>query len=77
MNDAIDRALKQGLLAPPADFAARVMAEVGKRPLPEPAPRPDRLRDAIEWLALAGAVVAGMAQLLPLLFGLWIFSTAA
>lgn len=77
MTDRIDAALSSGLVAPPADFTERVMTAVASRPLPMRAPRPNRVRDALEWLALAGAVLAGLAQLLPLLFGLWIFSTAA
>lgn len=35
------------------------------------------IRDVLEWLALAGAVVAGSAQLVGLLFGLFAFTTAA
>jgi len=75
-TDRIDRELSAGLLAPHEDFTARVMAEVFARPLPERARRPRRVREAIEWLALGGAVLTGMAQLLPLLFGLWTFSNA-
>ncbi len=79
MSDRIDEALGTGLLAPPADFTARVMAKIDLRPAPEPArrrPRARLAREAVEWLALGGAVVAGMAQLLPLLFGLWTFTNA-
>jgi hypothetical protein len=76
MTDRIEETLSLGLLAPPADFAERVMAEVLSRPLPVRTRRPSRVREALEWLALAGAVLAGLAQLLPLLFGLWIFSNA-
>lgn len=76
MTDAIDQELETRLLAPPVDFAERVMAEVCARPLPEPARRPRRVHEAVEWLALAGAVLTGMAQLLPLLFGFWTFSNA-
>lgn len=77
MTDRIDEVLSSELLAPPADFTQRVMTEVASRPLPKRAARPSRVREALEWLALAGAVMAGLAQLLPFLFGLWIFSSAA
>lgn len=76
-SERIDKALSADLLAPPEDFTARVMAMIAAAPLPAPVPRPPRsrlVRESAEWLALAGAVVAGMAQLLPLLFGLWTYT---
>ena len=79
MNDPIDEALEAARLTPPADFAARVMAEIASHQKPAHARLPPRTRlarEAAEWLALGGAVVAGLAQLLPLLFGLWTFTNA-
>jgi hypothetical protein len=35
------------------------------------------LRELLEWVALAGAVLAGSSQLVGLLFGLFIFTSAA
>jgi hypothetical protein len=77
LSESIEQKLKAGLLAPPADFTARVMAAVDRRPLPAAARPPSRLRELLEWFALGGAVVTGLAQLIPLLFGLWIVSTAS
>jgi hypothetical protein len=76
LSDSIDQELAAGLLAPPENFAARVMVEIAALPLPEP-PRPRaRARVVIEWLALAGAVLAGLAQLIPFLFGAWTITSA-
>lgn len=77
MSNTVENELKAGLLKPPPDFTARVMAAVDLRPLPEAARPPSRLRELLEWFALGGAVVTGLAQLIPLLFGLWIVSTAS
>lgn len=73
----LDEMLRAGLLQPPAEFLGRVMSQVAAAPLPAAGRRqPRRLRTVLEWLALGGAVIAGMAQLLPLLFGFWTFSNA-
>ena len=79
-----DDLLREGLVTPPADFHARVMAQVALRPVPvqpQPAP-PDRLptttatavqgiRMAVQAAALAAAAAAGLTQLAIFSFGIW------
>lgn len=76
MSDQIDRELKAGLYEPPQDFATRVMADIDLRPLPQRQSPLDRTSDFVEWVALAGALIAGISQLLPFLFGVWTVSNA-
>lgn len=76
MNDALDKVLGRGLLFPPTGFTERVIAALPARRAVEPSRRRTSVRDFLEWLAVGGAVVAGMAQLIPLLFGIWAFSVA-
>jgi hypothetical protein len=76
LSNWIDKELRAGLLSPPDDFAARVLAALQTHPAPVAARRALRARTFIEWLALAGAVIAGLAQLLPFLFGVWTVSNA-
>ena len=76
MNDAIDKALRNDLLTPPDGFADQVMALLPARPIPARAHRAVWSESVIEWLALTGAVLAGMAQLIPFLFGIWTFASA-
>ena len=74
MIDALDQALRDDLLTPPEDFAERLIAALPGRRV---AARDPRWRESFfEWLALAGAVLAGMAQLIPFLFGIWTFANA-
>jgi len=77
VTDRIEVAMTSDLVNVPADFRTRVMAEIQVQALPVRAASRAQWRAAIEWLALAGTVAAGLAQLLPLLFGLWIFSNAS
>lgn len=74
--DAIDEALRAGALAPPEDFVERVMVEVATRPIPRPQQDRMRRQDLFEWLAVAGAVAAGTAQLVGFLFSVWSFTAA-
>lgn len=76
LSDVIDKELRAGLLSPPKNFVNRVMAEVDKQPIPAHRPPPAAKRDVVEWLAVAGAVLAGASQLAGLMFGLWTFTTA-
>ena len=83
MSDRIEKELRAGLYDVSPGFATRVMATVDMRPLPERKVQqatsrglPARGSAAFEWLALAGAFVAGMSQLLPFLFGVWTVSNA-
>lgn len=76
MNDLVDTVLERGLLVPPADFTERVIAALPARAAVERSRRRASGRDFYEWLAVGGAVVAGMAQLIPLLFGIWTFTIA-
>lgn len=76
MSDRIDKELKAGLYEPPQDFAARVMADIDLCPLPQRQSPIARTSVLVEWVALAGALIAGMSQLLPFLFGVWTVSNA-
>lgn len=76
MPEWVDELLGTGLAAPPADFTARVMAAIEALPV---TPRPaagQRLRAALEWLAVAATVVVGLPQLAMFLFGVWTVSGA-
>ena len=79
-----DDLLREGLITPPEDFHASVMAQVALRPVsaqPQPA-QPGRLptatatavqgvRMAVQAAALAAAAVAGLTQLAIFSFGIW------
>ncbi|HZD53347.1 MAG TPA: hypothetical protein VE175_09880 [Woeseiaceae bacterium] len=76
MTDTIDEELQAGLLRVPEGFADRVMAEIAAQPLPARPPTRTSIRDLVEWLAVAGAVLAGASQLAGFLFGIWTFTAA-
>ena len=83
MNDAIDNELRASLLEPPEGFAERVLTALPERPGSHGTTRASQgttrlafVRAWVEWFALGGAFVAGMTQLIPLLFGIWAFSSA-
>lgn len=63
-----DDLLQDGFVTPPADFHARVMAQVVTQT--EPA-QPGRLRLAVQALALSAAAIAGLTQLAIFSFGVW------
>ena len=71
-----DALLREGLLTPPTDFHARVMARLTSRlttpatQLAVPVPA-GRIRLAVQALALATAAIAGLAQLAIFSFGIW------
>ena len=76
LNEEWEALLRSGLVEPPDDFAARVVARLP--PSPESA-RPKsgrRLREMTEWLALAGALLAGIPQLAAFLFSVWTVTIA-
>lgn len=60
--------LRDGLVTPPADFHAKVMAQVV---LQSPHLRRGRVRLAAEVFALSAAAMAGLAQLAIFSFGIW------
>jgi hypothetical protein len=76
-NRAIDEILRKELLAVPRDFADRVMKRVFELPLPALEGKTRRRQELIEWLAVGGAVVAGMSQLIAFIFGIWTVTVAA
>lgn len=76
MTEEIDELLRTDLLTPPDGFAGRVMERIATLPLPGPAAERRRAQDIFEWLALAGAVLAGLSQLLAFVFGVWSVSNA-
>ena len=67
-----DALLREGLVTPPADFHARVMAclttRVAQLAVPVPA---GRIRVAVQAVALAAAAISGLAQLAIFSFGIW------
>lgn len=63
-----DDLLREGLVTPPADFHARVMAQVAMQAAPSQA---SRLRLAAQALALSAAAIAGLTQLAIFSFGIW------
>jgi hypothetical protein len=76
MHEDFDDLLKDGLLAPPEDFARRVMARVDELPPPEFAALPRRAGARMQWIALAGAGLLGAAQLAAFMFGIWTATAA-
>lgn len=74
MADELDELLTTAFSTPPENFAAGVMQRIAA--LPEPAARPCRARDVVEWLALVGAVAAGLSQIVAFVFGIWTISNA-
>lgn len=96
-QDLLDRLLAMPALAPPADFAQRVMQRIdhferlsASTRLPERSPaRPPahlptgssasrwpRLQQLSAAMAIAGASVLGLSQLLTFIFGVWLAGTA-
>ena len=92
-QDLLDRLLATPALAPPADFAQRVMQRIdhferlrASTRLPERSPahlptgssasRWPRLQQLSAAMAIAGASVLGLSQLLAFVFGVWLAGTA-
>jgi hypothetical protein len=63
-----DDLLREGLVTPPADFHAKVMAQVALLPVPV---QPGRVMLAAQALALAAAAITGLTQLAIFSFGIW------
>jgi len=76
MYDNLDELLKTELLTPPDGFEARVMQRIAALPSPWAAAKPPKAPDLVEWLAVAGAVAAGMSQLVAFVFGIWAVTSA-
>jgi hypothetical protein len=74
MSDPIEDLLQNGLLNPPDHFATAVMARVAA--LPVPLPRQTPQRTVLQWLALAGAGLVGVGQLVSFMFGVWAATAA-
>jgi hypothetical protein len=74
MRRELERLLEAGIVAPPPDFAERVVAAIAA--LPAPALRAGRagLRELAEWLALFGAILAGIPQIAMFVFGIFTVS---
>lgn len=66
-----DELLQDGLITPPADFHARVMAQVMQQTLLPVAAPPGRIRLGLQALALSAAAIAGLTQLVIFSFGIW------
>jgi hypothetical protein len=77
MRDDFDELLKSGLLAPPEDFAHRVMQRIAGLPLPELPAQPRGTESMIQWIALVGAGLIGAAQLAAFMFGIWTAAAAS
>jgi hypothetical protein len=68
MSKRLEEMLEDGLLEPPDDFALRVMQRIEIADIPRrPSPAPTRL----EWAAVIGGSLAGIAQLMAFMFGIW------
>jgi hypothetical protein len=78
MDKDLDQLLASDLLEVPQDFAQSVMTRVRELPLPLIAvlpPAADRSKEWLQWLALIGGAILGMAQLSGFIFGIWAAST--
>jgi len=68
MNERLDDLLNGEWLTPPEDFVQQIMERVEGLPMPhKPLPAPTRL----EWAAVIGGSLAGLAQLVAYIFGIW------
>lgn len=76
MDDRYEALLRQGLIAPPADFTTRTMARVAAEPFPRVRQRRRIVREVLQWVALAGAGLVGATHVLGYMFGIWILSSA-
>jgi hypothetical protein len=78
MTDPLDELLQAPGLRVPQDFTDKVMARVEAVPGPEPHTQHQASAPwvSIQWLALLGGILAGAAQLLTFMFGIW-FATSA
>jgi hypothetical protein len=72
MSERLDELLRGALVEPPEGFAERVVAAISVLPVRRPSKQSSRVREVAEWLAVAGAVLAGVSQLVSFMFGLWI-----
>jgi hypothetical protein len=68
MDEDLDELLGSDLLTVPEDFADRVMQRVGQSPLPT---RRSQAKTRLQWLALIGGTIVGIAQLAAFVFGVW------
>ena len=70
MNEDIEALLGKNLFDPPETFLDEVMLRIEFLPLPA------RQTRRLEWIALAGGTIAGLAQLFAFLFGIWAATAA-
>jgi hypothetical protein len=73
MNDELDTLLKTSLLSVPDDFTERVMREIKRLPLAE---HPKTWNQRLQWLAIIGAALLGVFELVTFIFGIWTVTTA-
>ncbi len=73
MDEDWDKLLDSGLLEAPEDFPERVMRRIDGLPLPESG---SRSWEVLQWLALIGGGILGVAQLAGFVFGIWAAVTA-
>jgi hypothetical protein len=78
MDKKLDQFLASDLLEVPEGFAQTVMSRVHELPLPliaELPPTADQPKEWLQWLALIGSAILGVAQLSGFIFGIWAAST--
>jgi hypothetical protein len=76
MDKNLDHFLASDLLEVPEDFAQAVMTRVHELPLPAGRPpTADRSQEWLQWVALIGSAIVGLAQLSGFIFGIWAAST--
>jgi RNA polymerase sigma-70 factor (ECF subfamily) len=68
MKKDLDELLGSGLLTVPEDFPGRIMRQVEELPVPGRRPL---VRERLQWLALLGGAIVGIAQLVAFMFGIW------
>ncbi|HEX5125811.1 MAG TPA: hypothetical protein VFW00_03645 [Rhodocyclaceae bacterium] len=73
MSDKLDEILEAGLLEVPDSFSQRLLQHIDQLPWPA---RVIYVSDILEWLALIGGGVLGLAQLASFMFGIWTVSAA-
>ena len=76
MSERLEELLRAALVEPPEGFAGRVVAAISNLPVRNTGKRSSRVREIAEWLAVAGAVLAGMSQLVSFMLGIWIVGSS-
>jgi len=68
MNEDLDKLLESALLEAPGDFPERVMRRIDSLPVHDSR---SRSWEMLQWLALIGGGILGVAQLAGFMFGIW------